>query len=408
MEYRRSYRNEAPDGYLVDRHEREIFPLMKRRSLFSGSANFRIYDLFCNNSVNENVFAYSNRAWINGYDEKAIVFFNNSYYETSGWIKMSDPAIPQEGGTTRKDSLSEALSIHGDSRYFTLLREQISNLWFIRSSKAICEDGFFVGLRGYETQVFLDIYEVEDDVSETSDFRGRWARLNNDLNGRGVPDPLAAIKDIFLGELYYCLTELLKPEIVVNMPDSLDKKQTEFTSFVDSFKEPVEAFMNTAARYITGADGAYDEWPVLKDKAADICLTASGGQTSTFTAIDNIVIWKEFEAFMFRFKKFRDVLINSISQKSGTFIPVGISNELIPKRFMDDCMSKGQLLYSVALSFGILSLLSSIIGKEASGKHAANLAFDHWDFGRKLKEIYLNGHCKSCSKPHRKSCLSKN
>jgi len=358
MEYRRSYKDEKPDGYLVDRHDREIFPLMKRRSLFSGSANFRIYDLYSNDSVNENVFAYSNRVWINGRDEKTLVFFNNSYYETSGWIKVSDPAIPVEGGGTCRDSLSEALAIHGENQFFTLLREQISGLWFIRSSKAISEDGFFVGLRGYETQVFLDICEVEDDV------KGRWARLNNDLNGRGVPDPLAAIKDIYLGELYYRFTELLKPEIIVTMNETLDKSAAGFDSFVKSLEKPVREFIKTASHFITGANGAYDEWQAPKDRT---------GVTCKFTAVSENAIWKEYEAFLARLKEFRSVI-----KKSKSPLLVRIA----------DCLSKGQLLYSIALGYGVLSLLPSIIGKEASGKNAANLAFDHWDFGRKLREIY--------------------
>jgi hypothetical protein len=329
---------------------------MKRRSLFSGSANFRIYDLYCDGgSVNENVFAYSNRAWINGRDEKALIFYNNSYYETSGWIKVSDPAIPCEGGT-RRDNLSEALAIHGDNKYFTLLREQISNLWFIRSSKAICEDGFFVGLRGYETQVFLDVYEVEDDA------KGRWARLNNDLNGGGVPDPLAAIKDIFLGKLYYRFTELLKPEITAVMNDSLDKP-----SFIESLKEPIEAFIETAAHFITGADGSYDEWTAKDTK----------GVTIKFTAVDKKAIWKEFEAFMGRLKKFRDVLKDSKIVKATPLLSR-----------ITESLSTGPLLYSVAFSYGVLSLLPLIIGKEATGRHAANLTFDHWDFGRKLRDVY--------------------
>ncbi|WP_461257344.1 hypothetical protein, partial [Treponema sp. R80B11-R83G3] len=36
----------------------------------------------------------------------------------------------------------------------------------------------------------------------------------------------------------------------------------------------------------------------------------------------------------------------------------------------------------------MLSLLRLIIGKEADGTHAASLAFDHWDLGRKMREIY--------------------
>ncbi|MCL2804744.1 MAG: alpha-amylase family glycosyl hydrolase [Treponema sp.] len=364
MEYRRSYKDEKPDGYLIDRHEREIFPLMKRRSLFSGSSNFRIYDLYCNNSVNENVFAYSNRAWINGRDEKALVFYNNSYYETSGWIKTSDPAIPLEGGGTCRDSLSEALAIHGESLYFTLLREQVSNLWFIRSSKAICEDGFFVGLKGYETQVFLDIYEVKD-IADTGGYNSRWARLNNDLNGRGIQDPQAAVKDIFLGELYYRFTELLKPEIVISLNEALNKPQKEFESFVESFKEPVETFVKTAMHFISGADGNYDEW-AAKDK---------DGKKIKFTAIGKEAIWKEFKAFFARIKKFAEL------KKSKSPLLVRIT----------DSLSKGQLLYSIVLGYGALSLLPLIIGKDglqASGKHAANLAFDHWDLGRKLREIY--------------------
>jgi hypothetical protein len=351
MEYRRSYKDEKPDSYLVGRHEWEIFPLMKRRALFSGSANFRIYDLFCNGSVNENVFAYSNRAWINGRDEKALIFFNNSYHETSGWIKASDPPIQCENGT-RRDNLSEALAIHGESHFFTLLREQKSNLWFIRSSKAISEDGFFINLKGYETQAYLDVYEVEDDV------KGRWARLNNDLNGGGVPCPYSAIKDIYLGDLYYRFMELLKPEVVIDLKDSINKK-----SYIDSLKEPVETFIKTAVHFISGANGSYDAWTAKDVKGVNI----------EFTAINKDIIRKEFESFIERFKNICGAL-----KKSKSPLLVSITNSI----------SKRQMLNSVVLSYGILSLLRLIIGKEATGQHAANLAFDHWDLGRKLRQTY--------------------
>jgi len=382
MEYRRAYRDEVPDGYLVDRHEREIFPLMKRRSLFSGSVNFRLYDLYCNDgSVNENVFAYSNRAWIKGRDEKTLIFYNNSYYETSGWIKMSDPAIPQEDGGARKDTLSEALSIHGESNYFTVLREQISNLWYVRSSKAICEDGFFVGMRGYETQVFLDIYEVEDDE------KGRWARLNNDLNGRGVTDPFATIKDIFLGDLYYRFTELLTQEIILNLNDFLNNDNLDSEAIYLLFKEPIEMFIDTASNFISGADGSYDPW-VASDKNGVI----------KFSAVKEEIIWKKFITFLNNLRMFKDSL-NAISpdRKKVSDVKVSSPAEDLKSNFNIKCFSyitdnnsSGQLLFSILLSYGVLSLLPLIIGKEANGSHAANLAFDHWDLGRKMREIYRN------------------
>jgi hypothetical protein len=353
MEYRRSYRDEQPDSYLVDRHEREIFPLMKRRYLFSGSAMFRIYDLYCDGgSVNENVFAYSNRTFVRGHEEKALVFYNNSYYETAGWIKMSDPAIPCDGGT-RKDSLSEALAIHGESHYFTLLREQKSSLWYIRSSKAISESGFFVGLKGYETQVYLDVHEIEDDA------KGRWARLNNDLSGAGVPDPLASIKDIFLGELYYRFNEFFKPEVIDNLCD-MSGKQINTGTLI----KLAEEFILTAAHFITGADGAYDPWTAPADK---------DNVSFKFTEISRAVILKEFDSFIIRMEKIKAALKNT---QAPFFINIKnrITNE--------------HLLFAVVLGYGLLSVLRSVIGKEANGRHASHLAFNHWDLGRKLREIF--------------------
>jgi hypothetical protein len=351
MEYRRSYRDEQPDGFLVGRHEHEIFPLMKRRYLFSGSEMFRLYDLYCNGSVNENVFAYTNRVWTGRGEEKALIFFNNSYYETSGWINVSDPEVP-DGAGKRRDKLSEALAIHGDANYFTLLREQKSNLWYIRSSKAICEDGFFVGLKGYETQVYLDIYEAADDA------KGRWARLNNDLNGRGVPDPLAAIKDIYLGDLYYRFTEFFTPEIIKSLCDTSGKKFS-----AGMFKELVEAFAKTASHFIAGADGSYDAWTAVDEE----------GEAVKFTAAGKDAVWKEFEAFINRMVKMKDAL-----KKPSTPLLTDIT----------DSITERQLLCAVTLGYGLLSLLRTIIGKEADGRHAADLAFTHWDLGRKLREIF--------------------
>ncbi len=81
MEYRYAKWDEQPDRDLIQRHEREIFPLMKRRHLFADVKNFLLYDFFTpEGSVNENVFAYSNRAG----DERALVVYNNKYESGKG------------------------------------------------------------------------------------------------------------------------------------------------------------------------------------------------------------------------------------------------------------------------------------------------------------------------------------
>ncbi len=86
MEYQRSYYDEHADEHLIWRHEQEIFPLMRRRHLFSQVVDFELYDFVdTSGNLNENVFAYSNKAG----DERALICFHNKYEETRGWILRS-------------------------------------------------------------------------------------------------------------------------------------------------------------------------------------------------------------------------------------------------------------------------------------------------------------------------------
>ena len=369
MEYRRSYRDEKPDRYLVDRHEREVFPLMKRRALFSGSAAFRLYDLFtADGVVNENVFAYSNRYW----DDRALIFYNNSYYETSGWIHHSSPAIPQGDGSYRQDALSEALSIHGESQYFTLLWEQRSGLWYIRSSKDINERGFFVSLKGYEAQVFLDIHEVEDGPG------GRWARLNHELQGRGVPDPEAAIQDTCLGELYYRFTELLNPELVEAIHGFFTGTGTaSMETFIESLRAPVLAFAETAQRFTGGAEGRCD--PFVRE-GRDPALAPEK-------------IAEDYGAYMSR-------LLGLAAYMGGKNAAEGAAGAKTAKKKSAKDSAPAYLrglaaalrdrpgVIAAALGYGLLSQLRSILGEGASGTEAVRLGFDHWHLDRKLREQY--------------------
>ena len=76
MEYRRARYQEDPDRGLVARHEREIAPLLHQRWLFAESDNFLLYDFYRpDGSVDENVFAYSNRRG----DHRALVIYHNRF-----------------------------------------------------------------------------------------------------------------------------------------------------------------------------------------------------------------------------------------------------------------------------------------------------------------------------------------
>jgi len=196
MEYRRAYRDEQPDGWLVERHEREIFPLFHRRYLFAGVADFLLYDVYDPGGwVNEDIFAYSNRHG----DERALVVYHNRYAEAKGWIKTSAGfSVPDGSGGRRlvQKSLGEALGLHPDGDWYTLLREQRSGLEFLRRSSDLCRDGLFVELRAYGCQVFLDIHEVEDGPS------GQLRRLAERIGGSGVSSIGAALREMQLRPLH--------------------------------------------------------------------------------------------------------------------------------------------------------------------------------------------------------------
>jgi glycosidase len=195
MEYRRAYRDEQPDGWLIERHEREIFPLFHRRYLFAEVTDFLLYDVYDPSGwVNEDVFAYSNRHA----DERALIVYHNKFAEAKGWIKTSAGFSVADGGGRRivQKSLGEGLGLHHDGDWWTLLREQRSGLEFLRRSSEICRDGLYVELHAYGCQVFLDIREVEDGPS------GQLGRLAEKLNGAGVPSIAAAMREMQLQPLH--------------------------------------------------------------------------------------------------------------------------------------------------------------------------------------------------------------
>ena len=192
MEYRKSYWQEEEDPELLERHRREIFPLLKRRHLFADASRFRLYDLHdSEGGVNENVFAHSNAAG----NERSLVLYNNSYGRAKGWIKRSAEFAERGAGGAKKPkttTLAEALGLGTGADNYTLLKDQPGNLWYVRSSREIAEKGLYVELDGYETHVFMDIYEVADNDL------GHYGMLEKSLAGKGAPSVDDALKDIFL------------------------------------------------------------------------------------------------------------------------------------------------------------------------------------------------------------------
>ncbi|MDX2128907.1 MAG: alpha-amylase family glycosyl hydrolase [Chloroherpetonaceae bacterium] len=205
MEYKKAYYNEIPDEHLIRRHEREIFPLLKKRYLFANVDNYHLYDFYDEGIVNENVFAFSNRYG----EERALVFFNNKYDSTSGWIKTSAGFL--HGGKVIQRELGEGLGLSHNNNQFAVFRDQVSGLEYIRSIKELWAKGMFVELGGFKSHVFLDWREVVPSKLRPYD------ELEHLLGGRGVPSIEEAVLEISLRPVHESVQEILSPKLLMKV-----------------------------------------------------------------------------------------------------------------------------------------------------------------------------------------------
>lgn len=205
MEFKRPYWDEQPDPYLMERHRREIFPLLHRRHLFSGVQNFLLYDFFePGGQVNENVFAYSNSAG----GEHALVVYNNRYAEARGWIRTSAGyAVKLPGGDRQiaQRTLAEGLNLHSGPDRFVIMRDSITNLEHIFPSQQLADQGLYLELGAYQYHAFLDIREVSDDASHSLRYLSKY------LNGRGVPSIEQALRELLLAPVQEPFRQIANP-----------------------------------------------------------------------------------------------------------------------------------------------------------------------------------------------------
>jgi len=210
MEYRWPRYQEDPDPWLVERHERQIAPLLKRRALFAESSNFLLYDFYREDgSVDENVFAYSNRRG----DQRALVLYNNRYSTTRGTIDNSAAFADKGSGGLRQRRLKEGLDLHADAGVILAYRDSMSGLEYLRRAVGLSEHGFTVELHAYECHVLLDWRELRATAERP------WDTLCDKLAGRGVANLDDALVELELQPAHDALRHLLDPAMVRNVAE---------------------------------------------------------------------------------------------------------------------------------------------------------------------------------------------
>ena len=251
MEFRRAMLDERPDPWLVERHEREIFPLLHRRAWFAEADDFLLYDLVTGaGHVDESVLAYSNGSG----RQRSLVVYLTRFGSTSGSIRQSARyAVRATDGSKRKvrRSLAEGLGLPNEPGAFVAFRDARTGLEFIRSCRQIWDEGMPVSLDAYGAHVFWEFREVWDGVA------GQWARLSARLAGAGVPSLDDALRGLQLEPIHAPFRALFADGLTVTVMDGVATK-----SQLDELERRVAAFLAAIAEG-TGVHG--DPAPIAKE-----------------------------------------------------------------------------------------------------------------------------------------------
>jgi glycosidase len=242
MEYRRAYWDEPVDEDMVRRHERDVFPLMRHRGLFSGAQHFALYDFVTpDGRVDENVFAYSNR---HGH-ERGVILYNNAYEPTTGRLHTSSAinaaAADQDPYLVRR-SLAEALALNAEPGVFYAFSDPVAGCEYLRSGEQLAREGLHADLRGYQYQVLVNFRELHD-------HDGRWHRLHGQLGGRPTTSLTRELRAI-------ALTEVLGRLAGANVPAAIEGLRRGTPADLDATTAALTAALTAAREIATPATAA--------------------------------------------------------------------------------------------------------------------------------------------------------
>jgi len=240
MEFPKARWEESEDDHLVQRHQREIFPLLKKRILFSEVKNFLLFDFLNEHGgINENVFAYSNR----NQGQQSLIIYNNKFENTAGWIYEANTVIrDNDEPVWIKKTLGEALQIPDDPDHFIIFKDHIKDLEYIRNCREVHQKGLFQTLDAFKYMVLLDFRVIKDDAEK------RFARLAEYLQGGGVPDISISLKKLSYRKLHASFHSAAGKEILKQIrefkqkPDELKKFQPEFKYRIGNFLEQLDQY----------------------------------------------------------------------------------------------------------------------------------------------------------------------
>ncbi len=259
MEFRHAYWEETADNYLVERHTREIFPLLRKRYIFAEVEHFLLFDFrVSEGQVNEDVFAYSNRSD----QEYSLVIYHNKYASISGWIHTSAAYSVKTGQgeerTLVQRTLGEGLSLVNDPNYFSIFRDAITGLEYIRRNRDLINKGLYIELGAYQYHVFLGFRQVQDNPAH------QYAQLETYLEGRGVTSITEAMQEMVMQPILAPYRDLVNGNTIrelishrlLSEPAQETVDDSSLQSILDHVEDDCYSFLLAAETFVSGAEDA--------------------------------------------------------------------------------------------------------------------------------------------------------
>jgi len=139
--------------------------------------NFLLYDFYRpDGSVDENVFAYSNRRG----EHRALHHLPQLFASTYGTIHVSASYADKGAGHLRQQkTLGGAFGLPNDGNLFLAFRDNSTGMEHLERASKIVSQGYSLELHAYNCHVFLNWRELRPDQNY------RWDLLCDSLNSRG-------------------------------------------------------------------------------------------------------------------------------------------------------------------------------------------------------------------------------
>ena len=290
MEYKRARMDEWPNDALTTRHQQEIAPLLKRRHVFAESANFVMYDFWTDHgTVDENVFAYSNRAG----SDRALILYNNTFGSTRGTIHTSVSSMDKLSGQMRQRQVSEAMNLRSDDATIIGYHDAARGLSFLRRSRDFDNHGLTVDLRGYQYIVLQNFRELQ----ATAEFP--WDQLCDALQGGGVHNLDEALSKLRLRPLHQALRNALgRAAIETLMQVAQEQTVGEATGLTAPRKAPARAsktkdtarvFDDRLEALITAASSFFAQVQRFSGADQDLSSPAESSTTRSATTLRHLL-----------------------------------------------------------------------------------------------------------------------